>query len=125
MISNILRNIFGAILPLMYAAGVTAVAGFAPPLGAFIAAILQIPPVKWLMQKAISWGVGWMIDNGVIELKDSLLVLLDDKAKAAYAPQIALLREAQAKDSLTPEEEADYAKKLQDIVKNRPGVVNA
>lgn len=76
--------------------------------------------INWVAKKL----VGHLLDKGIIEFKEILIDYLSDKAKKAYAPYIEILREAQHRDSLTPEEEADYAKRLQDVVKNRPGVVN-
>jgi len=125
-VTGILQNIFvGGFFPLMYNAGLTALAALLPPFGAILAAILRIPPVNFLIQKVVSWGLNWCIARGVIAVKEEIIDQLDDQAKANYAPQIALLREMQSQPSMTPEQQAEYAKRLQDIVKNHPGVVNA
>jgi hypothetical protein len=118
LISEILKKIFdGAILPALFAA----MAIQFPIVGV----ILKIPVLGAGIKKVTEWAINWLIDKGVIGLKDGLLNLLSEKAKADYAPMIDLLREAQAQPSLTPEQEKEYAEKLHNIVKNRPGVVNA
>lgn len=76
--------------------------------------------INWVAKKII----GELLNRGIIEFKEVMIDYLSDKAKTAYAPQIAMLREAQHRDSLTPEEEAEYAKRLQEVVRNHPGIVN-
>lgn len=118
MISQILKTIFlGGVIPAMLAA---ASAQF--PL---VGVVLGIPILGPGIRKVIDWCVGWLIDKGVIQLKDTLIDVLSEKAKKHYEPEITMLREAQSRPALTPQEEANYAKRLQDLVKNRPGLVNA
>lgn len=118
MISTILRTIFtGAVIPALLAA----VSVQFPLVGI----VLKIPVIGDGIRKVIDWGVGWLIDKRVIEVKVGLIDTLSEKAKRDYAPMIEMLKEAQSKPSLTPEEEAEYAKRLQNIVKNRPGIVDA
>lgn len=118
MISQILRTIFiGGIIPALLTA-----ASIQFPL---VGIVLKIPLLGDGIRKVIDWGVGWLIDKGVIEVKVTLIDVLSESAKKHYAPEIAMLREAQSRPALTPEEEKEYAKRLQDLVKNRPGVVNA
>jgi len=118
MISQILRTIFiGGIIPALLAA-----VSIQFPL---VGIVLKIPLLGDGIKKVIDWGVGWLIDNGIIEIKVTLIDKLSQSAKDHYAPEITMLREAQSRPSLTPEEEKNYAKRLQDLVKNRPGIVNA
>lgn len=76
--------------------------------------------ISWVAKKI----VGELLDRGIVEFKEVMIDYLSEKAKTNYAPQIAILREAQHRGSMTPEEEAEFAKRLQEVVKNRPGVVN-
>lgn len=119
MIAQLLKSIFdGAIIPMMLTQASVAF----PPLGI----VLGLPIIGPGIRKVVDWCVNWLIDKGIITLKEGLIIQLSDKAKKDYAPQIDLLRELQSKqDELTPEQEAEYAKKLQNVIKNRPGVVNA
>lgn len=118
MITSILKTIFlGATIPAMLAAASIQF----PPVGV----VLGIPIIGPAIRKVIDWCANWLIDQGVIALKDTIIDKLSQAARDHYAPEIQILREAQSRPSLTPQEEDDYAKKLQDLVKNRPGVVNA
>lgn len=65
-----------------------------------------------------------LLDKGIIEVKVEILDNLNEKAEVEYAPQITILREAQANPELTPEQEKEYAEKLDELIRHRPGVVN-
>lgn len=121
-IAGILKNIFAGVLPLMLTAAVVALP---PPFGTILGAILKIPIIGNLIQQAIQWGVGWLIDNGVIALKVEMIDILTAQAKAAYAPQITLLRQMQAQPAMTPEQQKAFEDAFQNIIKNHVGVVNA
>ena len=86
--------------------------------------IMKIPLVgsfiSWVAEKLL----GEFLDRGIIEFKVVMIDYLSHEAKIAYAKEIEILKEAQNRGSMTPKEEAEFAKRLQDIVKNRPGVVN-
>jgi hypothetical protein len=117
VISATLKAIFlGGILPALLTA---ATAAF-PPLGI----ALSIPIIGPGIRKLIDWVFDYLLDKGIIELKVGLIDQLSESAKRHYEPEITMLREAQSRPSLTPEEEAEYAKRLQELVKNRPGIVN-
>lgn len=75
--------------------------------------------INWVARKLVSG----LLDKGIIEFKDVMLDYLGAKAREAYAPQIAILREAQNRDSMTEEEEREFEKRLQEVVKHRPGIV--
>lgn len=116
--TQFLQNIFdNAILPMLLLD-----MGIAFP---FIGIILKIPVLGSGIKQVIQWSANWLIAKGVIELKVGLIDILSAKAQAAYADEIKIIREAQSQPSLTPEQQAEYAKRLQDVVKNRPGIVNA
>jgi hypothetical protein len=116
MISGILKTILdNVVLP----AALTA-AGTAIPL---FGILLSIPFIGPLIKKGVQAVVDNLFDKGAIEIKDALIDKLSDEAKIKYAPEIAILREAQTHDELTPAQEAEYAKRLQDIVRNRPDIV--
>lgn len=91
--------------------------------GAF-GGVMGIPVVGSLINWVAKILVGYLLDKGIIEFKEVLIDVLSEKAKRDYAPQIAILREAQHRPSMTPEEEAEYEKRLQEIVRNHPSVVN-
>lgn len=117
MFSSALKTMFDdVILPALLTA-----AGTAIPLFGFV---LAIPVLGPLTKKAIQWIFDSLYDQGVIELKIALIDKLSTAAKEKYAAEIAVIREAQKQTSLTPEQEAEYAKRLQDLIKNRPGIVN-
>lgn len=102
-------------------AGMAALSAASPPL----AAALNIPIVGPVVSWAITSLTNFLIAQGVIEIKLGILDILTSEAKAKYAPQIAILKAAQAAKTLTPEQEAAYDSALQAIVSNHPGVVNA
>jgi len=81
-----------------------------PFIGAFI---------NWVAKKIVSD----LLDRGIIEFKDVMLDYLGDEARKAYAPQVVILREAQNRDSMTEEEQREFEKRLQEVVKHRPGIV--
>lgn len=118
MIATALTFLFkNGILP----AALTAAGVAFPPFGF----LLGFPFVGDWIRKGIASVVGNLIENGVIELKVELIDRLSEKAQAEYAPEIALLREWQMQDFLTPEQEKEYADKLNELVKSRPGIVNS
>ena len=117
MFSGILKTILdNVLLPLALTA-----AGAAVPL---FGILLQIPILGTIIKKGIQAVVDDLFDKGAIELKVALIEKLSDEAQLKYAPQIAIIREAQARPSLTEAERAEFEKRLQDVVKNRDGVVN-
>lgn len=65
-----------------------------------------------------------LFDKGVITVKWEIFDKIDAKAKAGYEPMIAMLKEAQNKEFLSEEEEAEYEKRLKDMVRNHTGVVH-
>lgn len=85
---------------------------------------LQIPLIGDGIRKVITWFSEKMITKGFITIKTNLIDILSEKAKAEYAPQIAIIRAAQAQDDLTPEQEAEFAEKYQNAVRHRPDIVN-
>lgn len=86
--------------------------------------VMRIPILGDFIEWVANRVMGTLIDKGIIEFKEVMIDYLSDKAKKEYAPMISMLREAQNRDSMTEEELADYEKRLQNIVKNRPGLVN-
>jgi hypothetical protein len=86
--------------------------------------ILQIPFLGGIVKNGIQAMMDKMYNTGVITLKTNLIGMLSDEAVTQYAPEIAILQEAQALQTLTPEQDAQFNQRLQDAVKNRPGVVN-
>lgn len=100
---------------------------------AFVAAGTAIPVFGFLMSipiigPAIRAGIQHILDDlydkGMIAVKINLLDHLDAKAKAEYAPEIKILQDAQAQDSLTPEQEKEYNEKLNNLLRSRPGIVD-
>ena len=87
--------------------------------------ILQIPFIGGIIKQAIQFMMDQMYDRGVITIKTNLIGILSDAAVAKYAPEITILQEAQSQPSLTPAQDAEFNQRLQDAIKNRPGVVNA
>jgi len=90
----------------------------------FFGWLLGVPVIGDAIRKTIQWFVDKMLDKGFISIKTNLIDILSDKAKVQYAPQIEILRAAQAQDTLTKEQEEEYAKKLYEVGRNRPGIVN-
>lgn len=117
MFSSILKTMFDdVLLPL----GLTA-AGAAVP---FFGMLLSIPIIGPAIKAGIKHLLDKLLDNGIIEINVSIIDKLSNEAKEKYAAEVAIIREAQSQPALTPEQEAEYAKRLQELVKNRPGVVN-
>ncbi len=117
MFSKGLKFLFdNAVLP----AALTA-AGVAFPL---LGALLAVPVIGNWFRKIVQWFFDYFIDKGVIVLKEGLLDTLNEKAKVDYAPQIQILRDAQSQDELTPEQEKEYAEKLDKLIRHRPDIVN-
>jgi len=112
-VKTFLDNVF---LPFLLASAGTAIPLFG--------VLLSIPFIGPLIKRAIQYMMDQMFDKGVINLKTNLIGLLSDKAVTQYAPEIAILQEAQALQFLSPQQDAEYARKLQDAIKNRPGIVN-
>ena len=96
-------------------------AGIAVP---FFGILLRIPLVGGWIKQGIQYILDDLFDKGVIEVKINILDNLDAKARAEYAPQITILREAQAQPELTPEQEKEYNEKLNKLIGHRPDVVN-
>ncbi len=86
--------------------------------------VMRIPLVGNFIEWIADRLVGKLIDSGIVEFKEVMIDYLSDKAKKEYEPMIQVLRDAQYRDSMTPEEEAEYEKRLQNVVKNRPSIVN-
>jgi hypothetical protein len=99
LLPEILKGIFGSLL------GV-------PFLGNFI---------TWISEKVVLK----LLEKGIIVLKVEIIDQLSNEAKVKYAPMITVLRESQTQDELTPEQEAEYERRLKEVVRNRPGVVGA
>lgn len=117
MLSGALKTFLdNVILPFLLASAGTAVP--------FFGLLLQIPIIGPSIKRGIQFMVDQMYDKGVITLKTNLIGILSDAAVEKYKPEITILQEAQAHQFLTPEQDAEYARRLQDAVKNRPGVVN-
>lgn len=96
-------------------------AGIAVPL---FGILLRIPILGEIIRRGIQAAIDDLFEKSAIEVKMELIDRLSDAAKEKYAPQIALLQEAQSRPALTPAEEEEYAKRLQELGKNRPGIVN-
>jgi hypothetical protein len=113
--ASILKTFFdNVILPTLLAAASVQY----PWLGIF----LKFPVIGPGIQDLIAWCSNWLIENGAIKLDIGMIDLLSAEAKAEYAPEIAMLQEAQAQPALTPEQEAEYAQKFQNIIKNHPPI---
>lgn len=92
--------------------------------GGALSFVFSIPLIgPWLRDKIIS-TFKLLYDWGVIELKVAALDRLDAKAKEGYEPMIEMLREAQTREFLDEEEEAEFEKRLKEMVRNHPSVVN-
>lgn len=117
MISDGLKFLFDkAVLPgMLLAAG----AAFPP-----LRIALSIPVIGPWIEKVIQWCVDYLIDKGIVGLKVSLIDSLSEAAQKNYAPQIQILREAQAQPTLTPEQEQAYADRLDELIKSRANIVN-
>ena len=96
-------------------------AGLAVPI---FGILLSIPIIGPAIRAGIQKLLDDLFDKGVIDIKIDLLDHLSEKAKEEYAPQIAVLREAQAQPELTPEQEKEYAEKLDKLIGHRPDIVN-
>ncbi len=117
MFSNALKFLLDKVaLPAAFTA-----AGVAIP---FFGFLMAIPIVGTAIRAGIQHILDGLFDKGVIEVKVNLLDYLDVRAKAEYAPEIKIIRDAQSQDSLTPEQEAEYDEKLNNLLKSRPGIVN-
>ena len=99
LLPEILKGIFGSLLGI-------------PFVGSFI---------TWVADKVVAK----LLEKGIIVLKVEIIDQLSNEAKVKYAPMITLLREWQAQNELTEEQEAEYEKRLKEAVRNRPGVVGA
>lgn len=117
MLSKALKYLLdNAVLPVALAAAGTAVPLFG--------ILLRIPILGSIIKQGIQKLLDDLYDKGVIGVKIELLDHASVKANAEYAPQVAIIREAQSQDELTPEQEAEYAKKLDKLIGHRPGIVN-
>lgn len=117
MLSELVWTLFSNVV-FPWALGVVS-AAFAP--FGFVMALPIIGP--YLRSKFLA-VLKKLYDKGVITLKWELLDSLDEKAKKGYEPMIAMLKEAQTREFLSEEEEQEYEKRLKDMVRNHPGVVN-
>jgi len=95
--------------------------GIAVPL---FGAMLKLPVIGPWINKVIVTFMGKLFDFGVIEVKDTILAKFEKEATEKYAPQVALLREYQSQESMTEEQEREYEKRLNDLAKSRPDIVN-
>lgn len=97
-------------------------AGLAMPL---FGIAINLPIIGPGLKTLITWFFNKLYDQGVITIKTNLIALLSDIDVKKYEKEVTLLREYQAQDSLTKEQEDEYAKRLQNAIKNRPGIVNS
>lgn len=88
--------------------------------------VMNAPILGSLLQGWLKQTVDAMIKQGVIDVKVGILRHLDAAAREKWKPEVDLLEQygAQGK-TLSPEEQAAYDAALQEVVKNRPGVVRA
>lgn len=104
---------------------VAAVVPFFGTVTAVVGWFTGIPVIgPWLLSVAENF-VRELIKEGVINIKWEVLDKLSSSAKRGYEPMIAMLREAQTREFLSEEEEAEYERRLKEVVRNRPGVVGA
>lgn len=129
-VTSVLQTIFDDVgEPLLVKAvsvGLAAIPAVGPSLSVIFTWIMNAPVIGSLLQGWLKSTVDNMIANGVIEIKEGILEHLDDAARAKWAPEIALIQQYNAEGkTMTPEEQAAFDAALQNLVKNRPGVVNA
>lgn len=121
-ITSVLQTIFDDVgEPILIAA--LAASG---PIGAAIAAVLNLPIIGGWITSFLNSTVNGLISAGVIELKVTLISYLSASAQTKWAAQLTILKQvSDAGKTLTPEEQAAYEAALQNLVRNHPGVVNA
>jgi len=96
------------------------------PFGAAIAYVLNMPVIGPTLTSWLNSLVNSLIAAGVIDIKMGIINFLSVAAKARWAPQLAILQQAQASGTiLTPDQQAAYDAALQQLVENHPGIVNS
>lgn len=88
--------------------------------------VMNAPILGPLLQGWLKSTVDAMIKQGVIDVKTGILRHLDAKAREKWKPEVELLEQYNEQGkTFSPEEQAAYDAALQEVVKNRPGVVRA
>lgn len=125
-VTGVLQSVFDDVgeplLVTAIGAGAALIPGVGPILSSAWLWVMKIPLMSGWLKKVVDQ----LIANGVIDIKIGILKYLSSKAREKWAPEVTLLEQYNAEGkTMSPEENAAYDSALQDLVKNRPGLVRA